>query len=131
MGIPEFLSRVLDSAGRPLDLRAFADGIPVPCGGSTMRIGIDVSSWIYKAARAFGDERQFTNYGRFCLLEEQELSLLQEEHGKEAVAVQKYVNDCTQYVMKRLVTLRDTSKADCLVVLDGATPPCKTAKQKK
>jgi 5'-3' exonuclease len=141
MGIPEFLSRVLDSAGRPLDLRAFADGIPVPCGGSgggnnnrskkrPMRIGIDVSSWIYKAAHGFGDmlgdERHLTNYGRANLLEEQETSLLQEEHGNGAVAVQEYINACTQYVMKRLVTLRDTSKADCLVVLDGATPPCKT-----
>jgi 5'-3' exonuclease len=122
MGIIEFLSCVLDSVGRPLDLRAFADGIFVRGGNNNrglkrpMRIGIDVSSWIYKAARKFGDERQLTNYGRACLLEEQET----------AVAVQEYVNACTQYVMKRLVTLRDTSKADCLVVLDGATPPCKT-----
>jgi exonuclease-1 len=80
------------------------------------------------------DERHLTNYGRAALLQEQNNQQLEEEDtttngapaGKTKEEIQEYITACTQYVIKRLETLREQSKADLLVVLDGATPPIKT-----
>jgi 5'-3' exonuclease len=143
MGIADFLKNVLESAGRPMDLREMNKGIFVQTRDMhkrkrrSLRIAIDVSSWVYKAAHGFGDmladERHLTNYGRAALLQEQKIVQQQEDTtthnapaGKTKEEIQEYVTACTQYVIKRLETLREQSKADLLVVLDGATPPVKT-----
>lgn len=134
MGIPDFLPRVLDSAGRPLDLRDFAQGRILIQGHKNkrrrrrpLRIGIDITSWVYKAAHGFGDMlgdgRHLTNYGRAALVDEQEREMSTTKSNDENV--QKYITTCNDYVMKRLGTLKDKSKADLIVVLDGKTPPTK------
>jgi exonuclease-1 len=144
MGIADFLKNVLESAGRPMDLREMKSGILVETRGRhkrkkrPLRIAIDVSSWVYKAAHGFGDmladERHLTNYGRAALLQEQ-IDQQQEQEdtttndapaAKTKEEIQEYITACTQYVIKRLETLREQSKADLLVVLDGPTPPIKT-----
>jgi 5'-3' exonuclease len=142
MGIPEFLSRVLESAGRPIDLRDYAEQGIVRAGNKRrrrpLRIGIDVSSWVYKAAHGFGDmlgdERHLTNYGRATLHHEQQVQQQQEQLDEPSApltttvsneTIHEYVQVCVKFVLGRLETLRDTSHADLLVVLDGATPPLK------
>ena len=147
MGIPEFLSRVLESAGRSMDLRDYAgSGILKKTSSSNsstsnsnnkrrrrpLKIGVDVSSWIYKAAHGFGDmlgdERHLTNYGRASLLLEQQEPQPQpppNEHDYSRQRVQEYILACTNYVTKRIDILRDKSNADILIVLDGKTPPVK------
>lgn len=130
MGIPEFLSKVLETAGRPIDLRDYAESRLQDRGHKRrrqrqLRIGIDITSWVYKAAHGFGDKlcdgRYLTNYGRAALLEEQEQGATKDDEAK----VDAYVSACTTFVMTRLETLRDEGNADLLVVLDGDTPPVK------
>ncbi len=276
MGIPDFLPRVLSSAGRQVDLTRYtqveypendnndtndvnpstslpststprnqAPKRPRPWDGvktmqesddpvtqqrkckrikrRPLRIGVDVSVWISKAAHGFGDmlldERHLSNFGRASLLQQQEekekvqLELEQAQaqqdqekaqHDQEkavsqtdesllndhsedsdgendgldpewkikgtarprrpvnashvttrsktakrnsdpakatnrrsgAIApnpqmIQNFVMTCAQYVMKRLDTLRELTKADVLVVLDGKTPPVKAKEVKR
>jgi 5'-3' exonuclease len=130
MGIPDFLSKVLETAGRSIDLRDYVEGQLRGQGHKRrrrrqLRIGIDITVWVYKAAHGFGDMlsdgRHLTNYGRAALLEEQE----QDVSNDNEEQIEGYVVACTKYVMKRLEILRDESKADLLVVLDGETPPVK------
>jgi 5'-3' exonuclease len=118
---------------------------------SRLRVAVDVSSWIYRACMGFsdmlGDERHLTNLGRADLLKEQQQHQIENDLGRNAgdfrakkddndnedshtgeeleVAVQQYVAACTQQVMKKLAKLRQHARV--LVVLDGATPPIKTA----
>jgi 5'-3' exonuclease len=135
MGIPEFLSKVLESAGRKIDLRDYAEHGILKMGTKRrrrpLRIGIDVSSWVYKAAHGFGDmlgdERHLTNYGRQALVNEQQQATVQRQPNTNNVNVEEYVASCTHYILKRLETLRTTSQADLLVVFDGKTPPVKLA----
>lgn len=142
MGISDFLSRVLESAGQVCDLQCYADGILEPVENThkrrrrPMRIGIDVSSWVYNAAHGYGDmlgdERHLSNYGRAALYDEQQQRNL--NNNSDPVAslnpseetIRAYVQTCTKYVLTRMEFLRDTTKADILVVLDGASPPIKT-----
>ena len=94
MGISAFLTRVLDTAGRPCDLRDYGtrgvrvaggvepqddddDGkVPRQRRRRPLRIGIDAATWIYTAAHRhgemLGDERHLTNYGRANLYQEQQ-----------------------------------------------------------
>lgn len=124
------MSKVLETAGRSIDLRDYVEGQLRGQGHKRrrrrqLRIGIDITVWVYKAAHGFGDMlgdgRHLTNYGRAALLEEQEQDVSNDNEEK----IEGYVVACTKYVMKRLETLRDESKADLLVVLDGETPPVK------
>lgn len=141
MGIADFLTRVLESAGRPCDLKSYAEGIAEKVEGSKrrrrpLRLGIDVSSWIYNAAHGFGemlgDERHLTNYGRAALYDEQQQQQQDDPEGAlsslnpSEEKIQEYVEKCTKYVLSRMQLLRDMTKADILVVLDGASPPIKT-----
>eukprot|EP00980_Cylindrotheca_fusiformis_P031695 scaffold26800_cov127-Cylindrotheca_fusiformis.AAC.2 len=128
MGIPDFLSKVLETAGRTIDLRDYAKNRREKRRNKRqrqrrLRIGIDITSWVYKAAHGFGDKlgdgRFLTNYGRAELLKEQGPAVDNEEN------IAEYVSACTTYVMKRLETLRDEGDAELLVVLDGDTPPIK------
>jgi 5'-3' exonuclease len=143
MGISDFLYRVLESAGRPCDLQTYAEGIVEKVEDThkrrrrPMRIGIDVSSWIYNAAHGFGDmlgdERHLTNYGRAALYDEQQQQQRNNENEQHTASlnpseetIQQYVEKCTKYVLDRMEVLRDMTKAHILIVLDGASPPIKT-----
>jgi 5'-3' exonuclease len=153
MGVPQFLQPVLESAGRRIDLSYFAQGIVSSSSSASsqragkrerrpLRIGVDVSSWIYRACQGHGDmladERHMSNYGRAAL----HFSIDNNDNNsngdgnsnnsnnnktqqEEQAKVREYVAACTRYVMDRLSTLQKESKAEILVVLDGATPPIK------
>jgi 5'-3' exonuclease len=151
MGVPQFLAPVLESAGRRIDLSYCAQGIISSSSSSSassqragkrerrpLRIGVDVSSWIYRACQGHGDmladERHMSNYGRAAL----HFSVEGNGNGsndngnsnnktqlQEQATVRDYVAACTRYVIERLLTLQKESKAEILVVLDGATPPIK------
>ena len=161
MGVAgDFLPRVLESAGRSIDLRDYQDGILLPetaledknAGSSTakdsnaanrrrrrpLRIGIDVSTWIFRAGFAFGeklmhDDRHLTSYGRANLRKEQEQQQQQEQHDPsskadtEAEKQRDYCEACANYVVRRLEILKEGTKANLLVVFDGRTPPIKVA----
>lgn len=113
-----------------------------------LRVGVDVSSWIYRACMGYsdmlGDERHLTNLGRADLLKERgdeeaenrstansadanddndQPSSCEGEAEELDVAAQRYVAACTEQVKKKLVNLQ--LYVDVLVVLDGATPPIK------
>ncbi|KAL3943135.1 MAG: hypothetical protein SGBAC_002784 [Bacillariaceae sp.] len=128
MGIAGFLSKVLETAGRPVDVRDYAQG-KVRCHKRSrrrkFRIGVDLTSAIYKAAYGFGDmlgdERHLTNFGRAELLEEQQRNLVPKNDEIET----KYIARCAEFVMQRLEMLRKDSDCDILVVFDGETPPVK------
>jgi 5'-3' exonuclease len=136
MGVPKFLSEVLDSAGRQIDLSYFAQGIVSSSLSSQrtgkrrpLRIGVDVSNWIYRACMGHGDmladERHMSNYGRAEL----HFRVFGDNSGstnsQQQAMVREYVTACTLYVIKRLLILQKESKAEILVVMDGATPPIK------
>jgi 5'-3' exonuclease len=147
MGVSNILPKILASSGRPVDLRDFADGIitisqinnhnknrdrtlaPDRKLLRPLRIGIDVNSWIYNAGYAFsellGDPRHLTYYGRADLVQEQNQQETASSGGPSEEAIREYVVACTQYVMKRLHTLQETTNARLLVVLDGRSPPIK------
>jgi 5'-3' exonuclease len=133
MGISDFLTRVLETAGRPCDLRTYTHGVGIKRRRKRrLRIGIDASTWIHTAAHGhgdmLGDERHLTNYGRATLYREQQ----QQQLGDPASScnpseeiIQQYVDTCTKYVVSRMEFLRDTTHANILVVLDGDSPPIK------
>jgi 5'-3' exonuclease len=177
MGVAgDFLPRVLESTGRIVDLRDYCDGVLLPetAFGRTnkksksnprgdehdrrrrrrpLRIGIDVSAWIYRAGFAFGDrlmhdDRHLTSYGRANLQKEQQNpqnhhQQQQQQQKKqnqpnttensniitdtEAEKLRDYCEACANYVVRRLELLKQGSGADLLVVFDGRTPPIKTA----
>ena len=139
MGVPQFLAMVSESAGRKIDLRYYQVG--VLCDKQQqrrpLRIGVDVSSWIYKACQGYGDmlgdARHLTNYGRATLQQQRQ----QQQHiHVEGTAqpvnpesneqqVLTYIAACTRYVTDRLLNLQKAVQAELLVVLDGASPPVK------
>lgn len=124
MGIPGFLGRVLETAGRQCDLRDYAEGITTASHRKRpLRLGLDVSSWIYTAAYGYGDmlgdERHLSNYGRASLLEENASVEPSDD------ILKAYIETCTKDVLTRLESLRETTQADLLVVLDGTSPPIK------
>ncbi|CAJ1936217.1 unnamed protein product [Cylindrotheca closterium] len=128
MGIAGFLAKVLETAGRPVDVRDYAQGKVRSHKRSRrrkFRIGVDLTSSIYKAAFGFGDmlgdERHLTNFGRAELLEEQQQNMVAKNDKK----VDEYIARCAEFVMKRLEMLRKDSDCDILVVFDGETPPIK------
>lgn len=142
MGVNNVLPKLLESSGRPIDLRDFQAGVSSSLSASSssnnngklqaqrrrpLRIGIDIISWIYTAGFAFsdvlGDARHLTNYGRADLVQEQQVEGSQA--GPSEANIQSYVVQCTQYVLKRLQTFQDTTNAQLLVVLDGRSPPIK------
>ncbi len=144
MGVAgDFLPRVLESTGRIVDLKDYRDG--VICSKKRrkrpLRIGIDVSAWIYRAGFAFGeklmhDERHLTSYGRANLQKEQQVDgiepqtpVLVKGTSDEALAekIRDYCEACANYVVRRLELLKNESHADLLVVFDGRSPPIKTA----
>lgn len=139
MGVRDVLPKILECSGRPVDLRDFKDGVSdkrFKTNSGTrssrpLRIGVDVTSWIYKAGFGFsdrlGDARHLTNYGRASLVQEQTEAANQDSasSGPSEETIHDYVVLCTQSVMKRLQTLRDTTNAQLLVVLDGRSPPIK------
>ncbi|KAG7362120.1 XPG domain containing protein [Nitzschia inconspicua] len=142
MGVSDVLPKILESSGRTIDLRDLQAGVCTVSATATMnsnsnsnrsvrplRIGIDVHSWIYTAGYAFsdrlGDARHLTNYGRADLIQQQQQEQEKRQNGPSEEDVQQYVMACTQYVMKRLQTLQDTTNARLLVVLDGKSPPIK------
>ena len=184
MGVAgDFLPRVLESTGRIVDLRDYRDGVLLPetalsfgrtnpnsnsktkkVSGSDghdrrrrrrpLRIGIDVSAWIYRAGFAFGDrlmhdDRHLTSYGRANLQKEQQHQQQPQPKPKnqqqnqsnttaknnstttttdtEAEKLRDYCEACANYVVRRLELLKQGSGADLLVVFDGRTPPIKAA----
>lgn len=128
MGVADFLTRVLDTAGRPCDLSAYSEGVGRKRRKRPLRVGIDVSTWIHNAAHGFGDilgdERHLTNYGRANLYQEQQGDPASSLNPSEET-IQEYVATCTKNIMARMDVLQDTTHADILVVLDGDSPPIK------
>ena len=150
MGVSDVLPRILESSGRPIDLRDYKNGIPC-CHNKNkrnkssktttssssslrpLRIGVDVHSWIYTAGYAFsdmlGDERHLTYYGRASLVQEQQgqgANILNNNNDPPEHKVKEYIIACTNSIMKRLQTIQETTGAQILVVLDGRSPPIKS-----
>lgn len=121
-----------------------------------LRLGVDVSNWIYKACMGYcdilADERHLTNFGRLTLLQEQQQrrqrqqqqQQQEEETGSDTdpqspkpttatntsaqdpAVVMEYVTTCVQHVLRMIQKLQEASQTKILVVMDGATPPIKT-----
>ena len=160
MGLNDFLPRVLEKAGVPVDLaqESFGGGgsseeealakshLPPPLNPKTskkkssLRLGIDVSSLLHKAAHGFGemlgDERHLTNFGRSQLIHEQRQQNQHAENNSNASSssssavirdevANQYVQRCASNVLERLQKIQSDTKAQILVVLDGQTPPMK------
>jgi 5'-3' exonuclease len=159
MGLNDFLPRVLECAGVAVDLAKHQQGanpndydhddhsvvavLPPPSPSNNrnhsnkrrrpnaLRIGIDVSSLIHKAAHGFGemlgDERHLTNYGRAMLLQEQQQH--QQNNGVASSisgeVANQYVQRCASNVLERLQKIQSCTRGQILVVLDGQTPPMK------
>lgn len=129
MGVPQFLSTISPTAGRPVDLRDFARGIRPPQSATRrrLRIGVDISAWTYKACMGYsdilGDERHLSNYGRASM--QIEGTAVPIEPQLDPARVEKYIGVCTEYVVRRLTNLQKAAGAELLVVLDGQTPPIK------
>ena len=142
MGVQQFLAKVLNTAGREIDLRSYAD---IHGSRRSFRVAVDIASVVYKATQGFGDmladERHLDNYGRAELhRQRQEAETAAAESAAAATSdeanannkpkpeyewkVQKYVQKCTQFVIDFLEQFRHAG-IDVLVVLDGCTPPIK------
>lgn len=116
MGVPEFLSKVLATAGRPLDLQR----MKTKDDGSRLRIAVDISLWAYRVSMGYGhmlgDENHLSNYGRAELLRKG-------ISGPNEQISSIYISDCVNQLLLRLEELQ--LYADILVVFDGETPPAK------
>lgn len=142
MGVSgDVLQRVLRTAGRDLDLTKYKFGILTEQSEEPsskrrrlrpLRIGLDVSNWIARAAHGNGamlvDDRYLTNYGRSRLEkgEETKIDLLTSEENRR-----KYIEACTQRVLSQIQNLQCMSQANVIVVLDGASPPIKRDEVKR
>ena len=139
MGIPGLLPEVLASAGLPVDLRVFSPGVAHNQSGALvpLRIGIDVSTWIHSASYGHNekltDERHLSNYGRAELLLRKNDSAGEDgDTGGASTSLHKdveteYVVTCVSTIIGRLQTLKETTRAELLVVLDGNMAPVKAA----
>jgi 5'-3' exonuclease len=137
MGVPQFLADILAAAGRPVNLKYYQKGIlpmRVPQNKNKnerrpLCIGVDVSSWVYKACQGYsdmlGDERHLTNFGRATLAAEAAANAGGSADNHHEELVLKYTTTCAGFVLDRLVALRDSCDSQILVVFDGATPPIK------
>ena len=137
MGVSGVLLKILPTAGRKVDLRSFERGIQRSATTKEvkpLRMGVDICVWVHAAENAFcedlGDERHFSNRGRAELIDAAAVQAAAAESSKqrEQLLLEKdlnYVNKCTEYVIKRLKALRDTTNVEILVVFDGNTPPGK------
>ena len=117
-----------------------------------VRVGVDASGWIARAAHGHGgllmDERHLSYRGRAELRDERARSSRQEggvanegdgggddgdgerrptdEVERESTRRRlEYVAACTLTVLRKIEYLVDDCRASVLLVLDGATPPCK------
>jgi 5'-3' exonuclease len=131
MGVPQFLGKILPSVGRPIDLRYYKKGVFGTSLESSdvktdtrrpLRIGLDVSIWIYRACQ--GHVKIPTGEGYLSRSERAEIQQGGPARDKELVT-QVYVSECVRYVMNRLNELRKATACHLVVVLDGETPPCK------
>jgi 5'-3' exonuclease len=144
------LARILRTAGRHVDLSKYSNGISDKRSYTSdkddednnrsfkrrklrpLRIGVDVSGWIAKVAHGNGsmlvDERHMTNCGRAQLVngEETELDTITSEENRR-----NYVYVCVRRVLSQILSLQESSKADILVILDGASPPIKNLECKR
>ncbi|KAI2501166.1 5'-3' exodeoxyribonuclease [Fragilaria crotonensis] len=149
------LARILRTAGRHVDLSKYSNGITDKRSHTNddddtdnkrnmkrrklrpLRIGVDVSGWIAKVAHGNGsmlvDDRHMTNCGRAQLVngEETDLDIITTEENRR-----NYVQLCVRRVLAQILSLQEFSKADILVILDGASPPiknreCKLRRERK
>ena len=68
------------------------------------------------------------NKRAFCSIEHNEEQQQQDSNAIGNIPeekIQAYINVCMDYVLTRLKALKETTKAEVLVVLDGPTPPIK------
>jgi 5'-3' exonuclease len=147
MGIPNFLSHILNYAGREVDLQDYSDR------EEPLRVAIDISPWIHRACFAYSDlladEKHLNNYGRNTLQYEQEITEIQ-QHQREPLDCQleadkmgtdrtaqkpistsekellEFIVKSSRTVMENLLSFQKATKAEVLIVLDGTTPPIKT-----
>jgi exonuclease-1 len=75
------------------------------------------------------DDRHLTNYGRAELSRGDRIPQLDQLTTEENR--QHYVQVCTQQVLSRIINLQSFSKADMLIILDGASPPVKKQENKR
>ena len=148
MGVQQFLQKVLPTAGQAIDLRHYGDGVYE--GRRSLRVAVDIAAVVYQATTGFGDmladERHLDNYGRAELRRQEKEAAAASSANKDTTTinnannnaphkrptpnpqydpqVQHYVHRCTQHVMR---FLHEFQRVNVLVVLDGATPPCKQA----
>ena len=119
MGLDAFLSDVLETAGRPVNLRDYAQGKLLRSHKRSRRkcrIGIDLTSLVHKATDCFGDmlidQRPAEESGR-----------AKRRKNNEKINEYRYIAQCEEFIMKRLGRLRKDSDCDVLVVFDGQIPP--------
>jgi 5'-3' exonuclease len=137
MGIGgNLLSRILRTAGRPVDLSQYQKGVEDRTNHRDakrqrilrpLRIGLDVSVWIAQRAHGNGamllDDKYLTDYGKgqkmLDISTDGANSLLKAENCRA------YIQLCADQVLTRILRLKDMTHADLCVVMDGASPPIK------
>jgi 5'-3' exonuclease len=137
MGIGgNLLSRILRTAGRPVDLSHYRNGVEDRPNQRDvkrqrilrpLRIGLDVSVWIAQRAHGNGamllDDKYLTDYGkgqsRGDEIPEERNTLLKAENCRA------YIQLCADQVLTKILRLQDITHSELLVVLDGASPPIK------
>ena len=127
MGIPNFLSHIINCAGREVDLQDYSSR------KEPLRVAIDASSWIHRACFTYSDvladEKHLNNYGRSILqCEEQQ----KETPGLDIAVssnndVLEFIAKSCQTVMEYVLSFQKATKTEILIVLDGTTPPIKAA----
>jgi 5'-3' exonuclease len=124
MGIPNFLSYILKSAGREVELQDFANR------KEPLRVAIDISTWIHRACfthcDVLADEKHLNNYGRATLqLQESEIPSIGPSVSEKETQLLDFVSKSCNTVVENIKSFQEATKADVLIVLDGATPPIK------
>ena len=123
MGIPNFLSQIIDRAGREVDLQDY----DTSTRKEPLRAAIDISSWIHRACFTYSDiladEKHLNNYGRSILqFEEQQ----QPKPLHTSNEVLEFIAKSCQSVVENVLSFQKVTKTQVLIVFDGATPPIKS-----
>ena len=124
MGIPNFLSHIINCAGHEVDLQDYSTR------KEPLRVAIDISSWIHRACFTYSDvladEKHLNNFGRSILqYEEQQKQLKGIDVTTSNNEVTEFIAKSCQTVMENVLSFQKSTKTEILIVLDGTTPPIK------
>ena len=124
MGVPNFLSHIINCAGREVDLQHYS------IRKEPLRVAIDISSWIHRACFTYSDvladEKHLNNYGRSILqYEEQQKQQDGIDVPTNKIEVLEFIAKSCETVMENVLSFQKETKTEILIVFDGTTPPIK------